>query len=153
MPPLYEMIAEMALFANFTDKEKKEFAALDHAVLGFNDGDLIIKEGDCHTSLYLLLKGSLLVTKQGYAPALSELKPGAIFGEMSFFTKKPRHSNVIACGKVMVIRMDDNFFTEVSPTIKDKIKTYLIELLITRLDSMNESLIKISRYARGSAIP
>ncbi len=146
------MISGLGLFAEFTDQEKREFAGFAQAELHFNDGDILIEEGDSHTSLYLLVKGTLLVTKEGYGPALTELKPGAVFGEMSFFTKKPRHSNVIACGKVTVVQMDDSFFEAVSAGVRDKIKNYLIELLISRLDQMNESLIKISRYARGSAI-
>lgn len=71
---------------------------------------------------------------------------------MSFFTKNPRHSNVIANENVLVMKLDKAFFKKVSPEIKDKIKNYLIELLINRLDSMNESFRKISKFIRGSTL-
>jgi hypothetical protein len=72
---------------------------------------------------------------------------------MSFFSKKPRYSNVVANETVLVVKMDDNFFRKIDPEIKDKIKNYLIELLVNRLDIMNETLGKISTYARGYTLP
>lgn len=147
---LYDVIKEVPMFNRFTEKEKKIFSEMDHSILGFNEGDPIINEGDTYSSIYLLVKGTVLVTKTGMGPALTELESGAIFGEMSFFTKKPRHSNVIASSRVTVVKMDNNFFKKVTPEIRDKIKNYFIEELINRLDTMNESLFKISRFARGS---
>ena len=71
----------------------------------------------------------------------------------AFFSKKPRHSNVVASESVTVIQMDDNFFSNIDPDIRDKIKNYLIELLVNRLDVMNATLGKISTCARGYTLP
>jgi hypothetical protein len=49
--------------------------------------------------------------------------------------------------------MDDSFFSKIDPEIRDKIKNYLIELLVNRLDVMNATLGKISTYARGYTLP
>ena len=117
-------------------------------VAPFNDSDFIIKEGDSNISLYVLIKGRVHITKDGNELPLATLYPGAIFGEMSFLSKKPRYSNVVADGAVIVIKMDGEFFRNVPPEIKDKIKDYLIDLLIHRLDAMNEALSKISRFAQ-----
>ena len=68
---------------------------------------------------------------------------------MSAFSKKPRQSNVVANDDVLVLKMDDYFFQKVNPDIKDKIKDYLIELLIDRLDNMNAAIMRISRLMRG----
>lgn len=146
---LYELIDDMPMFKFFSEKEKKEFVAMEHSLLGFNQDDIIIQEGDAFSSLYLLIKGTILITKTGENTPLSKLTAGAVFGEMSFLTKKPRFTNVVANEKVLVMKMDDDFFRKVRPEIKDRIKDYLIELLINRLDAMNESLSKISRYARS----
>lgn len=142
----YSMIENMQVFKHFSEKEKKDFAEMKSFLMEFGEGDEIIKEGDIYTSLYLLINGTVSITKTGYNMAISKLQPGAVFGEMSFLTKKPRFSNVIADGHVMVMKMDDQFFKEVSPEIKDKIKDYLIELLIKRLDTMNASLNNLSRF-------
>ena len=148
-----EIIQDIQLFKHFTPAEKKLFAGIDHSVLTFNKDDIIIKQGEECSSLYLLLKGTVLITKTGHSVPICKLTPGAIFGEMSFFSKKPRHSNVIANEAATVVQMDDNFFRKIDPEIRDKIKNYLIELLVNRLDVMNATLGKISTYARGYTLP
>ena len=145
---LYDTIKDMALFSHFSENEKKEFAAMKHSILGFNKDEYIIIEGDENTALYVLIKGTVVITKGGSDTPITELAPGTIFGEMSFLSKKPRYSNVIAKETVIVMKMDEFFFKKVKPIIKDKIKDYLIELLISRLDTMNETLSKISTFAQ-----
>ena len=150
---ILDIIQDMSIIKHFTPAEKKKFADIDHSVLTFNKDDIIIKQGQKCSSLYLLIKGSVLITKTGHSIPLCKLTPGAIFGEMSFFSKKPRHSNVVANESVTVVQMDDNFFSKIDPEIRDKIKNYLIELLVNRLDVMNATLGKISTYARGYTLP
>ncbi|MEA3435601.1 MAG: cyclic nucleotide-binding domain-containing protein [Thermodesulfobacteriota bacterium] len=147
---LIETINEIPMFNSFTESEKEIFSKLEHSLLGFKKDDVIIREGDTFTSLYLLTKGTVLITKAEVSIPIAKLSQGALFGEMSFFTKKPRHSNVIAKEDVLVLKLDKSFFDKVDSGIKDKIKDYLIELLINRLDSVNKSLSKISKFARIS---
>lgn len=148
---LYEMIFEMPMFKNFSEREKKKFAKIEHSLLEFNRGEIIIKEGELSTELYLLVKGTALVTKteDGVSIRLAKLKPGDIFGEMAYYQKSPRRTNVIANESVMVLQLDDQFFKKAGSDTKDKIKDYLIELLINRLDSMNSSIMKISKVLRS----
>ena len=147
---LYEMIKDVQIFEAFSEEEKKKFSEMNHSVLEFEKGDAIIKEGDDSASLYLLLKGSCLITKTENEATirLSKLKPGEIFGEMSFFSRKARQSDVVANDKVLVINMDHNFFQKIDPDARDKIKDYLIQLLIVRLDNMNSAIMRISKLMR-----
>jgi CRP/FNR family cyclic AMP-dependent transcriptional regulator len=149
---LYDTIKNMPMFRHFSAAQIKSFAEMEIGLKQFEKNDVIINEGDQLTSLYLLIEGTILITKTGYQTPISRLTPGAVFGEMSFLTKKPRYSNVIANERVRVMKMDDDFFKVVSVEIKDKIKDYLIELLINRLDTMNESLSKIAKYTRNYSI-
>ena len=149
---LFELIQPMPLFKHFSEDEVRAFAAMTSALHEFKKGDVIIEEGDRMSSLYLLIQGSILITKSGYNTPISRLNPGAVFGEMSFLTKKPRYSNVIANDTALVMKMDDPFFEKIPPGIKDKLKDYLIELLINRLDTMNESLSKIAKYTRNFSL-
>ena len=149
--PLYEMINEMDMFENFSEKEKKAFAKMDHAIAEYKKDDVIIREGDSFTSIYLLLRGGVLITKNRYGSQirLAKLKPGEIFGEMSYFSKKLRQSTIIAHDDdVMVLKMDDDFFQKAKPAIRDKVKDYFIKVLCDRLDIMNESIMKISKLMR-----
>jgi CRP-like cAMP-binding protein len=150
---MLETIKDMPIFKHFSETEKKMFAEIDHSLLGFNKDDIIIKQGEECSSLYLLVKGTVFITKTGHPIPICKLVPGAIFGEMSFFSKKPRHSSVVANETVLAVQMDDTFFRKISPEIRDKIKNYLIELLVNRLDVMNATLGKISTYARGYTLP
>jgi len=149
---LYEMIKDIPLFKNFSEEDKKMFAQMKHSVLAYNKGDTIIGEGDHYASLFLLIRGSALVTRKGYDSPVAKLKAGSVFGEISFLTRRPRQSNVIANENILTLKIDDGFFNKVDPAIRDKIKNYLIELLANRLDSMNEALSKIAKYARGYAV-
>ena len=143
---IYNIICDLPLFDKFTDEERKKFATdVNDSIATYDVGDIIIHEGAEHGALYLLLQGSVLVTKSGYDYIMAQLSSGALFGEMSFFTKTPRHSNVIASDDVLAVKMDENFFQQIHSDIKDKIKNYLIEMLINRLDEMNASLVKIAR--------
>jgi CRP-like cAMP-binding protein len=150
---LYDLIKNFPLFQNFSEEEKQAFCQIKHSLIKYKKGDFIIREGDTYASLYLLVKGTISITRTGYNEPISILKDGALFGEMSYFTKKPRFSNVIADGDVVVLKMDSSFFDKVGIEIKEKINTFLMELLINRLDIMNESLSKIAKYARGFTLP
>ena len=149
---LLEMINDFPMFAAFSEQEKEDFVSIDHTLLGYKPNDVIIKEGDAFESLYLLLKGTILITRASAKQPMAELQPGQVFGEISFLSKKPRASSVVAKDTVLVLKMDGKFFANLSPELRDKIKNYLIELLTQRLDTMNAALLKIAQYARGSTL-
>jgi CRP-like cAMP-binding protein len=148
---LLKMIEGMPMFEHFSEDEKKEFAQTQYSILKFKNGNDVITEGELSKSLYLLVKGTCLITRtaDNAKIRLSKLSPGEIFGEMSFFSDKPRQSTVTATDDVLVLKMDDNFFEKINPNIRAKIKEYLIELLISRLDNMNAALMKISKLMRS----
>ena len=147
---IYEMIQDMPMFKSFSDSEIKQFAEMDHSIVEYKQGELLTKEGESSTALYLIIKGSVLVskTRDNAKIRIARLGPGEIFGEMSFFSKKARNSDITANEDVIVIRMDDDFFQKINPVINDKTKNYFIELLINRLDTMNDSIMKISKLMR-----
>ena len=45
--------------------------------------------------------------------------------------------------------MDDHFFDKLAPELSNKIKDFLLELLIKRLDKMNEAIMRISKLMRS----
>jgi len=143
----YEIIEKMPMFKEFSERELEGFTKMDHIFVEYHRGDTIIKEGDDFTAIYLLLKGNVMIVKkkEGHTIRLAKLKPGELFGEMSFFSKKVRHSDAVANDDVMVLRMDEDFFQKVTPSVRDKVKNYFIELLVNRLDAMNESLMAVSK--------
>ena len=152
---LHEEIENIPMCKNFSEEEKKMLAGLNHSILNFKKDAIIIKQGEKLRPaypLYILINGTVLIKKSGYRRSIATLKPGAIFGEMSFLSNKPRSSDVIANEDVLVIKMDNDFFKKINHELKDKVKNYLIELLIERLNNVNESLKEVSSVARGLRI-
>ncbi|MFC1856630.1 cyclic nucleotide-binding domain-containing protein [Thermodesulfobacteriota bacterium] len=147
---LFEVIDKMPIFKYFTDQEKQTVCEMDHTLVNFQKGDLIIEEGDTTKSLFVLMKGSALITKKADDATirLSKLKPGELFGEMSFFSDAPRRTNVVANDQVIVMKIDETFVEKLDPVLQNKIKDYFIELLIVRLDHMNDSIMAISKSLR-----
>ena len=148
---LKEIITDMPIFKEFTEKEIEIFADMDHDISEFNKGDAIIEEGDCFTSIYIILKGNVKIVKKvdGRTILLAKLKPGGLFGEMAMFCDKKRTSDAVAGDEVQLLKIDEDFFKKAKPFIVDKLKNYFIELLIKRLDAMNESLMAVSKLMRA----
>jgi len=144
---LQNIIAEMPIFKEFSDQELQNFIEMGHDISEFKRGETIINEGESLTSIYIILKGSVKIVKKvdGHTILLSKLKSGELFGEMSFFSNKRRHSDAVASDDVQVLKMNEDFFEKAEHSIKDKVKSYFIELLINRLDAMNESIVAVSK--------
>ncbi len=147
----YDMIKDLQMFKNFSDEEVKLFSKMDLPIKHYERDDFLIKEGDQSTNLLLVIEGSCVITKQqdGANIRLSTLRKGEICGEMSWVSGKPRQSNVIAKENVTTLSMGNDFLNRLSPEISNRIKDYLIEILITRLDNMNEAIMKVSQLMRS----
>ena len=65
---------------------------MQNKVYGAND--MIIQEGDQTTQLYFIKYGRVEVIHTGTETVFAELKPGNYFGEIGFFTKKPRTASI-----------------------------------------------------------
>lgn len=70
-------------------------------------GELLFKEGDPSTSMYVLKRGRLSVFKmKGNSEVeLAEIGPGQMIGEMTFFDKKPRSASIKATSDSEVIEL------------------------------------------------
>lgn len=146
-----ELLKDVPLFNDFSEEEMQILVDMDPPIKDYSKDDHLITEGELSTTLFLLVKGVCRITKQqdGTNIQLSRLKPGEIFGEMSWVSGKPRQSNVIANEDVTVIEMDRVFFEKIKPEMSNKIKDHLISLLIKRLDNMNEAIMRISKLMRA----
>jgi CRP-like cAMP-binding protein len=58
-----------------------------------------------------------------------------------------RYNTATADEDVLVLKMDDDLFQKIDLVLKNKIKDYFIELLISRLDRMNEAVSSIANFA------
>ncbi|MCX7178862.1 MAG: cyclic nucleotide-binding domain-containing protein [Proteobacteria bacterium] len=143
---LVELFAAVPLFADLSSDDKRYLASrTDYTLSEFEDGDLIIKEDSPSTSFFILIRGAAKITRNS-APdlVLSNLKPGDIFGEMSYLTNQPRSANVVACGEdVMAMRLSQELIQEMTPQIREVLKDKMIELLVQRINVMNDALLAL----------
>jgi len=138
---------KIPFFKNFDSDEKKKFANIDTHIVNFDRGEYLIREGDQDNSLYILLKGTAYVTKN-ITPSLkiAILKPGAVFGEISFLAESPRTTNVVAASNVMVLKLDRVILARLGAKLEIKVRDKLMKTLIAKLDKMNRVLIDYIRF-------
>jgi cAMP-dependent protein kinase regulator len=74
----------------------------------YDEGDIIVTEGERGSSLYLIVAGEVKVFTRGQRGehvALAELGPGDFFGEVSLLTGKPRTATITAKTPVTAIEL------------------------------------------------
>ncbi len=83
----------------------------------YEKNEVICREGDPSSELYLLRSGRLLIcTLQGTeVKALAEIHPGEFIGELSFFDGKPRSSTIIALEKSTIFQVPKHQISEYLP--------------------------------------
>jgi CRP-like cAMP-binding protein len=59
-------------------------------------GSTICAEGELGDAMYLILKGSVVITKKGWQEPVARLKEGDFFGEMALLFGEPRSATVAA---------------------------------------------------------
>ena len=79
-------------------------------VLGkvYNDGDVIIRQGEAGDCMYEILEGTVEVLreKNGQEVCLAVLSNGDFFGEMAIFEREVRSATVRAMGEVRAMTID-----------------------------------------------
>jgi len=102
----------------------------------FEDGDLIVAEGDTGTEMFVIQSGRVAVTKKTDEGEmhLATLERGDFFGEMSLLESLPRSATVRAVGRtrllaihsgqlLMKIRRDPTFAFELLQRMSSRIRT------------------------------
>lgn len=96
-----------ALFSSFT-QEALEQVLSSTSLRIYNEGDIIVTEGEQGSSLFLIVSGSVKVFtlgQRGEHVPLAELCAGDFFGEVSLLTGKPRTATITAKERVMAIEI------------------------------------------------
>jgi CRP/FNR family transcriptional regulator len=80
-----------------------ELAAIarDAVVIAYDDGEVIVPEGDEGSAFYVILQGRTRVTRAGADVAV--LGPGESFGEVALLQDRPRTATVLAVGETTVL--------------------------------------------------
>lgn len=138
---------DLPFFNELSAKEKKILSELKDCVIECGPSEKILKEGSVDHAFYILLDGKVSVTKNKPPEiTVAQLVPGAIFGEITLKGKRPRTSSITADDDVVVLKIDAPLINkELDPILANKLKDQVIDLLVRRLDEMNNKLVGFVR--------
>ena len=156
--PIHEFIERLPFFQEFSDDEKAKLVNTFGILEKYKEGETIITEGESGSALFVVLAGSIRITKSTLAPVqeghislqepeevtIAELKAGSIFGEISLISNRPRNSNALADSpQVVVMKITTEIIEKFNLRIQKKFQAQLILTLVQRLDDMNSKFIKL----------
>ncbi len=142
---IFQLIDQVSFFGKFTEEEKKVVSRLNNTIKLYRQGEAIIQQGDRDSSIFLLLKGTVSVNRNKTVTICS-LKPGSVFGEMSFLGKRRRSTSIVADDDVIVLKIDQESLEKLPGKLETKFKDQFIHVLINRLDEMNKNMERAIRY-------
>ena len=152
-----ELMEHSLLLQDFTPEEADVLGSLMLHVRA-RPGQLLIKEGDVHDWMLLLLRGTVDVGKRigpeanheerGDNTRLAVLRPGTVLGEMSMFDGEPRYASCWALSEVEAAVLDRaavDRLIKARPDIGAKLLVKLTQLLAQRLRNTSSQLVKVLR--------
>jgi CRP/FNR family transcriptional regulator, cyclic AMP receptor protein len=100
-------LARMPLLEGCPPNEIEQIALRAH-VLKFEDGDVIVPEGEEGLGFYFIIDGSARVMRDG--AEVARLSGGDYFGEISLLEGAPRNATVVAIGTATCMGILRSFF-------------------------------------------
>ncbi len=102
--------------------------------IDFEDGDVLMREGELGDSMYLLVDGAVSVI-QG-SQHITTLRGGECVGEMAILDSEPRSATVTAAESLRALRIEREDFYELMSE-KMEIAQGVIQVLTRRLRASN----------------
>lgn len=110
----------------------------EFTIKSFEPGRRIITEGDSAHDIFMLVSGTATVTVKG--TRVGTVKPGEVFGEISFFTSSTRSASVSAQTECMVQIMNKDNFLSLAK-VKPSVNLAITKTLSQRLIATNNKVI------------
>jgi len=107
----------------------------------YEDGDIIIREGNTDKDFFRLVQGAVMVVKDGKKIA-EIVQPGDYFGEMSAISGEPRSATIISKGRSTIKRFPGDKLMETVEKYPEVAKD-LFKIITGRLKHTNEIIIKL----------
>jgi CRP-like cAMP-binding protein len=139
------LFAESGIFKDLDDDEIEAVGEICETV-EFKVGDYIFREGAEGDRLYIIEKGEVRISRHvsgAGEEAITVLRRGACFGEMSVIDASERSMDAIAhsrCTLVTISREDFHQLLQADPALANKILWSTVLLLCQRLRMANEAL-------------
>lgn len=151
-------LTQSPLFMNLDETERAQILIIGQ-VRQVQADEVIFKEGDIGTGLFIVLKGSVRISKRSATgeEALAVMEPPAFFGEMALIDFSARAADAVANepSELFFIPLQDlRALIDAQHKIALKILYALCEVLAQRLRETNERYMSIFTIAQwGGANP
>lgn len=148
-------LTDSPLFRNLSETERAQILIIGQ-VKNYEVDQVIFKEGDAGDGLFIVVKGSVRISKQSATgeEALAVLEPHAFFGEMALIDFSPRAADAIAneASDLFFIPLKDlRTLIETNHQIAMKVLYALCEALAQRLRETNERYMSVFTIAQWGA--
>ncbi|MEQ1861171.1 MAG: ATP-binding protein [Chthoniobacteraceae bacterium] len=144
-----------SLFAGVPSELVNELGA-DMALLRFDPDDIIFNEGDPGDCLYLVVDGSVRISKLGRGgnqETLQFIQPGNFFGEMSLIDGEPRSAQASAAGPTVLGQVDAATFGRILENAPRTLHMNFLRSVVARLRGLNSHFItELMRNERLSLV-
>jgi serine/threonine protein phosphatase PrpC/CRP-like cAMP-binding protein len=135
-----EILRRIPLFQHMTYKELLAIFAIGRG-RQFEKGQVIIREGEQGTELFVLFRGRVDVSKRGLK--IAQLRAGGHFGEMGLVDQAPRSATVAAGEDTSAISIDRDSLLKLmrrDSLLAVKLLWSFVQVLSERLRNTNEAL-------------
>ncbi|HIP38607.1 MAG TPA: type IV-A pilus assembly ATPase PilB [Desulfocapsa sulfexigens] len=108
----------------------------------YEEGDVIIREGNTDIDFFKLLRGGLSVVKGG--KKIAELtEPGEYFGEMAVLSGDARNASIVSLGRSAIKRYPGEKLDEIISKYPD-VSRHLFQAMASRLHKSNQIIVKLA---------
>ena len=142
-----DILNKVSFFNDFSQDEKKVLAGFHSHFFVAKSGTHIIEQGGGDQSFYIILTGQVSVQHANSDTHLAVLNPGDSFGEISFLTDRKRTTSVVAESKSILFEIDKTTLRNLPASIREKLKDNIIQVLVVRLDQMNQRVAELTKTA------
>lgn len=112
----------------------------------YEDGDIIIQEGNSDIDFFKLVRGKVAILKGGKKIA-EVTEPGEYFGEMAAISKEPRFASVVSVGRTSVTRYPGEKLLDLLERYPEVAKQ-MFKILVNRLQKTDRMIVKLANGGR-----
>ena len=108
----------------------------------YEDGDVVIQEGNKDKDFFKLIRGKVAVLRSG--KKIAEItEPGEYFGEMAAILEEPRSASIISVGRCTIKRYPGNKLAELIEKYPE-VSKYLFRTLVERLHKTDRIVVQLA---------
>jgi CRP-like cAMP-binding protein len=105
-----ELLKRIPLFEQCSKKDLRDIAKVTEEI-AFDEGAVLIEEGERGREVFVVVSGKLDVSRRG-DKSLGNVGAGQVVGEIALLSNQPRSATVTAASAVSVLRIGDSDFVD-----------------------------------------